>query len=468
MYPSRAIVDLIKVIICVASVMLILVLMLPSFTVAQEGNAICFEPGMCQFGTFCDPPENTIPGVINKPCFEIENGRPTTGICIAPFDCKATKTSAGKSPMDPSKLMEALKALMDALKGKKGGGGDKQEPPKNQDPFSQYPPCVKNEATNTTSPIPCKNPDGSVNYGDGQSSGIGGGLSGGGSTIADALLKALGGSVSSKLTGKDSGKDSGKSDEETGSDEESTGDYFDEITDEEKTGIGDDLINLPESEGGGSSDEDGGDDTKGVVSKGNQKTLQSSLVGDIFVGDSGATIFARSRDPGSNTEVAGFYGGGAFNAQASQSLVGRMCASRPWSTGFLASVIPPSFFDGLCRRAGYQVGTPAASSTGAPVKKVAPPKKTAPKVKAPPLPKIYPEVDIWAEPPNVRLGTRTYIFWTSSDVISCEATGPSFYQKSLSGGASTVPLSQATTFNIVCLTVTSTTVEDSVTVRLAL
>lgn len=446
--------------------LMLFVLIMPSSSPAQEGNLICSEPGMCPYPTYCDPPTNKIKGVVGKPCWEIENGRKTPGACFAPGICEATGTSEGKSPMDPSKLLEALKGLMDLLK-KKDKGDDK--PPPTNDPCLQPQRLTAVNLPNSSTSPPCVG-GGPVPLFSDQLRGLNG-STGGATNIADALLKALGGSVSSKLTEKDPKKGD---DEDTGVDEEVTDeDYFDEITDEEDGGgIGDDLINLPEDSDDGSGSNEGGGGNTEDGSKGDQKTLLPSLVGDIFVGDSGATIFARSRDPGSNTEVAGFYGGGAFNAQASKSLVGRMCASRPWSGGFLASVIPTSFFDGLCRRAGYQVGqatsTPAMSGSGASVKKVAPPKKDTPKTKAAPMPAIYPEVDIWAEPPTVRLGTRTYIFWTSKDVVSCQATGPSFFQGSLSGGASTVPLSEATTFKIICLTVASTTVEDSVTVRLAL
>jgi hypothetical protein len=81
---------------------------------------------------------------------------------------------------------------------------------------------------------------------------------------------------------------------------------------------------------------------------------------------------------------------------------------------------------------------------------------------------LQPAVDIWAEPDRVRLGTRTYIFWQSRDVESCEALGPSFEQRSLSGGASTVPISDASTFRIECTAADGTVVSDSVTVFLAI
>lgn len=364
--------------------------------------------------------------------------------------------------MDPSKLMEALKQLMDALKGKDKGGGDKDQPP------SQNPdPCIaggqtfaqinrdKPENSAIIPPIPVASstpciPGGSSPFSDPFYGGLGG--AGGYSSLADLLLGKLGATAS----------DVDDTDEEESSDEEAAEEEEEKVSDTLSgvSGEGDDedTEDTKEESGGGGED---------VTTPEGAVALEGRLEGDIYVGDAGGTIFARSRDPGSNTEVAGFYGGGSAGPDAAKSLIGRMCVSRPWSGGFLSSIIPPSFFDGLCTRAGYQVGPLVKESSGPATKratKTAPTKKTT-TVKTP---VIKAEVDIWAEPGNVRLGTRTYIFWNSSGVVSCKASGPSFSQNSLSGGASTVPLSDASTFKISCLTAASTTVEDSVTVRLAL
>jgi hypothetical protein len=198
-----------------------------------------------------------------------------------------------------------------------------------------------------------------------------------------------------------------------------------------------------------------------------KEAAEALLQGDIALGDSGATIFARSRDPNSNTEVVGFYGGSTFGSGQSLSLIGRICRARPWANGFFRLIITPTFFDGLCNRAGYQVGnviiTPGGATGKRPTITITQP-KVAPKKEEP----LEPYVDIWADPPNVRLGTRTYIFWNTRFVESCKETGPSFEQTTLSGGAATVPISDASTFTITCQTKDGKTITDSTQVNLAL
>lgn len=203
----------------------------------------------------------------------------------------------------------------------------------------------------------------------------------------------------------------------------------------------------------------------------NAFSLIPGLSGDVRIGSAGATIIANLRE--GLSEVAGFFGGSTLGASESLSVAGRLCASRPWAESFVTNLIPTSFFDGLCEWRGYQVGAVAAqggpsntstslsassqSSVSLPPSAIQLPASDAP-----------PEVNIWAEPASVRLGTRTYIFWNAKGVVSCKAVGPSFTQNSLSGGASTVPISGPTTFNIQCLTAASTTVSDSVTVQIAI
>ncbi|MBI5456249.1 hypothetical protein HY969_00745 [Candidatus Kaiserbacteria bacterium] len=415
-----------------------------------EGDAECvpaFDPCGCNKVT---GPDGCIGG-LNKlfcPCKDVSGGGKTPGICVGNFNCKATATNKGEATMDPSKLLEALKGLMEKLKGKGGGGGGSPDnkPPEQKTP-DQYPNCVYNEATKTYSPIPCKNPDGTVNFGTFATDGLSL-TSGQGSSLAASLLDAL------------DGGDEGEFD---------YGEYFDSLSEEEKETIGDALINTITGEDASNEEEEEvpATTTQPVVPQGTIERLRSSLFGDISVGEAGATFFVRSRDAESNTEVAGFYGGGASGIGASQSLVGRMCATRPWSGGFFSKIIPEGFFDGLCTRAGYIVGAAPVQTGGAPKR---PPAKTSPPASVPKktVTPAAAEVDIWAEPASVRLGTRTYIFWTSENVASCKATGPSFEQNSVSGGASTVPLVDTSTYKIVCLTAASTTVEDSVTVRLAL
>ncbi len=201
----------------------------------------------------------------------------------------------------------------------------------------------------------------------------------------------------------------------------------------------------------------------------NTGQLQNNLSGDVRLGSAGATVFANLKQ--GLTEISGFFGGNTFDGQTSQSALSRVCTSRPWSaSNFVASISPDSFFDNLCRRAGYQVGqvtqtNPVPRNTGFTTNTTPTPIPTAISTG----PYIPPEADIRAEPSSVRLGTRTYIFWNSRGVSSCAVTGPSFSQNTLSGAGATVPITGPTVFKIDCLAMNaSTTVSDSVTVNLAI
>lgn len=195
--------------------------------------------------------------------------------------------------------------------------------------------------------------------------------------------------------------------------------------------------------------------------------------GDIRIFEQGATIIAGMRDPGSNTQIAGFYGGNSSGTFKSTGVVGQLCASRPWATNVFSKIITPTFFDSLCTWRGYQVGTPLPAqqtpsrNTGSQTTPV----KTATTTKATTtVPTVPAKADVWAVPASVPLGARTSIFWNTQGVVSCTVSSPdgSFNQSSLSGGAATVPLSGATTFTISCLDVAGNPVTDYVTVNLAI
>lgn len=195
----------------------------------------------------------------------------------------------------------------------------------------------------------------------------------------------------------------------------------------------------------------------------------SGSSGDITTGGGGATAVAGATDAESNVTVAGFYG--AESGAGGQGLIARWCQSRPWASNFLSSIVPPSFFDGLCSLRGYQVGAPpppsASYSQQPKAKKPSAPATTAPTTTTPVIP---PKADIWASPTSVPLGARTSIFWNASGVTSCKETSSdgSFDQKSFSGGAATVPLTGATTFTIVCVAPDGTEVKDTVRVNLSI
>ncbi len=191
--------------------------------------------------------------------------------------------------------------------------------------------------------------------------------------------------------------------------------------------------------------------------------------GDINTWASGATIVGGTRDVQNNVEVAGFYGSETFNGQGT-TLVGTWCKDRPWATNFLAKIIAPSFFDGLCTWRGYQVGAPppAVAPTVTLQQSVKPKPATTATTTASSTPKVAPKVDIWAVPVSVPLGARTYIYWNTQGVTNCMETSPNggFNQSSLSGGAATQPITAATTFSISCLAPDGSHVTGSVTVNL--
>ncbi len=208
---------------------------------------------------------------------------------------------------------------------------------------------------------------------------------------------------------------------------------------------------------------------------------QGGARGDIVSGYGDATVIAGTRDEEKNIEVSGFYGSQTFGNQGSQGLVARWCRARPWAGGFLAKIVDPSFFDGICKARGYQVGEPPAPTPPAPttsLQQISPTKATVsvptkPATSTPiatSTPRGPPRVDIWAVPPTVPLGTRTSIFWSTQNVVDCRETSSDgqFSHKTLSGGSATVPIIALTTFTITCLVSDGTTVTKSVTVGLKL
>ncbi len=202
-------------------------------------------------------------------------------------------------------------------------------------------------------------------------------------------------------------------------------------------------------------------------------TTTPGLSGGIQTTGTGATFVANNVQD--NTETSAFFGGDTIGGFVN-TLIGGWCEARPWAGGFIASIIPPSFFDGLCSSGGFTVGTPtpAAAATSnqsnvtlsqTPVQQTAPVQQTTL-----PTTQIIPaRVDIWAVPATVPLGARTTIFWNTENVTNCTETSPdgSFSQTSLSGGAATVPLTEATTFTISCLDSQQNPATDYVTVSIS-
>jgi hypothetical protein len=344
------------------------------------------------------------------------NGLKVSGVCMAPQKCEGTSgQGAGGEGMQA--LSQALGKLMEQLMkgGGGGGGGGAGEPP--TDPNANN--CVTYYQVTVPSTDPCAiyNPSGVLNAaGDTSASGIGSGL-----------LDALNGGTNTGTT--------------------KTGTTATTSTKATPTPT----------------------ETKTTTNTG-VKAAAPGLSGDVRIGSAGATIVANLRQ--GLSEVAGFFGGSTGGASQALSAAGRLCSSRPWAGTFIGNAIPSSFFDGLCEWRGYQPGAATPSNT-AKTANIAAQNKAASQPRTgislqPEASNIPPEVDIWAEPASVRLGTRTYIFWNARGVAACKGSGPSFSQNTLSGGASTVPITGPTTFNIECLTTASSTIKDSVTVLIAI
>ena len=206
-------------------------------------------------------------------------------------------------------------------------------------------------------------------------------------------------------------------------------------------------------------------------------TTTPGLSGSIQTTGTGATFIANNVQ--SNSETSAFFGGEGV-AGFIGNLVGGWCTARPWASGFIASIIPPAFFDGLCTKGGFTVGAPATAAavssqasgtlTQTPVAtQAARPQSTLQQAITPTATLIPPRVDIWAVPSTVPLGARAEIFWNTENVTNCTETSPdgSFTQTSLSGGAATVPLTGPTTFTISCLDAGQNPVTDYVTVSIS-
>lgn len=383
---------------------------------AQCGcNMVPCKNGCCNGG-----PRSNTNGCPVGICQNTTSGFTTQGICPAAGMCQGVTGASTGGPGGAQGALgltsQLLQLAQQLMKGGGGGGGAGALPPSSAFPSG----CVSTYIVTQPSADPC------AIY---QPSGLLGGDLGAQSTsnISDALLNALGGGASSGTGGSAA------------------------------TNLGNIISGV-----GNTSTTTGGSQFSGTTTG----QLQSGLTGDVRLADAGATVLANLRQ--GITEVASFFGGGTFGG-GSQSALTRLCSSRPWSGGgFLASVMPDTFFDGLCRRAGYQVG--AVTTTGTPSVSTITTQQpqTTPTVQQPQTNVIPPEADIWAEPPSVRLGARAYIFWTTKGVNTCTVTGPSFFHNTLSGAASTVSISGASTFSIECTAPDGTKVTDSVTVNLAI
>lgn len=198
-------------------------------------------------------------------------------------------------------------------------------------------------------------------------------------------------------------------------------------------------------------------------------SLLGGTHGGISVTQSGGAIYASSTDVQGNTEVAGFYGGNTVGNSKPTGVIAGLCVSRPWAGSLISYVIPSSFFDGLCSWGGYQVGQPI-QQPGSTTTTIVQPIAVQPTYSTSTISAAKVLVKIWASPPTVSIGQRTLVFWNSQGAASCLVKSPdgSFNQTTLSGGASTVPLTTDTTFTISCIGADGTPATDNVTVHMAI
>lgn len=374
---------------------------------------------------------------LNFPCYDTPvSGHKVTGECVEAFNCEGKQaTGLGGGMQAISQLMQLGQQIMQLFKGQEGqqsqGDGAAMSPAStiqqgctayyqvtapSSDPCAYYVPPTSQSLLNST--------------------GLGTGVS-------DELLKALNAGGDSALNVSD-----------------------------QILGVAGELPEEAAAMAEAATSTDETTAQAGAGLSGEQVALQSGTRGDIVVTDGGATIVAQARDVSANTEVAGFYGSDTFGGQPKGVIAG-MCQNRPWAGSIVSFVIPPAFFDSLCAWRGYKVGTPPAAPDAARAssEKAVP---AAPPAQAPAPqpsePEVPPQVEIWAVPERVPLGTRTSIFWHTKGVESCSITSPdgSFNESTLSGGAATVPLYGPTTFTISCLTPSGAPVTDYVTVQLAI
>ena len=423
--------------------------------------------GNCKYQQTCDPkkPRNKLnTGIVGKTC---KDARGVSGTCALDpvknlFDCKAT-TAAGPSGGQSMSvgglgdLLGAVSKILGALGAGQppaGGGGSGGVSGGSQG-------CTQYYQVSTPTSDPCAYYVPQVSSSIDTSTGGTGGTGGTGSSnpISDLINSLTGGnSGSPNSSGSNTNNNTGGSNSNTS--------------------------------GGGTSTNSGNGVNTGTGTGGVSSTTAGQVTGigpggakgDIRVLPDGTTVVITNQNSAGNSVIAGFLGMGANGASQSQGIAAELCRTRPWAKNFLSFIIPPVFFDSLCTLRGFQVGDAPVVSGGQPqvgvqttiIRNPGPANPIVIPAVQPIIPAIpaspQMQVDIWATPAAVPLGTRTTIFWTSKNAAECVETSPdgSFSHSTLSGGGATVPLSGATTFTISCTALDGTHMTDFVTVNLAI
>lgn len=360
------------------------------------------------------------------------SGFPTAGHCQSPILCKG-ETGDGKG-LGMEQLGKAIMDMMQKLmQGKPGGDSPPPPPPPPTDPTKDAKGCTTTYQVTTPSTDPC------AMYVPPVSDQINGGSTG--TALSDLLNSMQGGDLT--------GTNTNVSD----SINQVIGGTTVVATTTNTTSVLPTAVFNAQTQGG---------------------LMPIGATGDIVLTSSGATVVVGTRDENTNSAVAGFLGGEAAATVQPKGVAANLCQVRPWSTNFLSFIIPPSFFDSLCTWRGYPLGIPVATvATSVSTK----PKVTVTQTVQKPIqkpatttPAIPGKVRIWAVPAAVPLGSRTSIFWNTQGVSQCTVSSPdgSFNQTTLSGGASTVALTGATTFTISCLDGAGEPVTGYVTVKLSI
>lgn len=396
---------------------------------AADAQCIPALPTACGCGTREDSKGRcTIPNKFGCTCTDMTSGRASVGTCTNTNVCTG-KTSEGQGggAEGLKAIGDILKQVMDMLKGGGGGGGGGAP----TTPTDGTAGCTSYRPVHVPSSDPCEY------YVPGSGTGTT-------TSTVDSLLDLLKGVTTTSATTTTT----------TGTSSITVTNTTQTTTPTSGTATSSVAPSVPQNP-----------NLNGV------NRLTPGLRGDVVVGTEGATVVANNRDAQSNSEVAGFYG--TTNTSGGTATFGaRLCQSRPWS-GMVAYVIPASFFDSLCEWRGYpvkvvapQAATPATYTSTPAKPKATTPATTTPVVNDGPAG----EVDVWAVPSSVPVGSRTSIFWNTKNVSSCTVTSPdgSFNEKTLSGGASTVPLSGPTTFSLSCMGLDGKPATDFVTVKMSL
>ena len=256
-----------------------------------------------------------------------------------------------------------------------------------------------------------------------------------------------------------------------------------------------------------------------VVAATTSQTTQGEGVGTLIVGANVQSgVGAQSKNAGKennnehreeNIGVGSFLGNVEQKANTNSSIVGRVCAARPWQNGLMARLFSSSFFDSLCGSTSQEEITTVISTTrtklmcpesvvlgesanlewicggtgnsagvGFDTKglsrgtaRVTPIETSSYHVECAQggiascsVSVVGPVAQLIASPSRVALGARTRLYWVSNNAVSCELSGPGLKEVGLRGAATTNAILDEVKFTLTCKTERGNTISDSVTV----